>query len=202
MTIPCVSERYFFLCVWVGLPRLSSAASVPKSATASLQRRPICQLGPSYFLARRRCSSGSRRSGCVWERSPSNRLPRQPHLAVLGPAARATLERSCLLPQRRAPARALWRDVTCLALGGRCSSSGPVGGRHDSVREPHPRGHRRLGATFSPPPRRRRPERAGQPLQRPRGSPTVAACAALEKGHAPPPLALPRALRIVSLCAL
>lgn len=184
------------LFLGVGLPRLSSA-SVPKSATASLHCRPICQLGPSYFPARRRCSSGSRRSGCVWERSPSNRLPRQPHLAVLGPAARATLERSCLLPQRRAPARVPWRDVTCLALGGRCSSSGPVGGRHDSVREPHPRGHRRLGATFSPPPRRR-PERAGQPLQRPRGSPAVAACAALEKGHAPPPLALPRCAMVTA----
>lgn len=160
---------------------------MPKSAPASLHRRPICQLG------RRRCSSGA--VGV----SGSGRLAT---VSRDNPISRATLERSRLLPQRRAPARELWRDVTCLALGGRCSSSGPVGGHHDSVREPHPRGHRRLGANFSPPPRRRRPEGAGQPLQRPRGSPTVAACAALEKGHAPPPLALPRALRMVSHCAL
>lgn len=159
-------------------PRALSLATIGLQSAAARRcsARPISHLWPKHL--RRpvgRCSSAARRSGCVWsERSPSNRLPRQPHLAALGSASGRTDSRAALgrlLPQRRTPgsdsgarchvrpgawsARAvLWPDLLTST-----TARGQLRGRHDSVREPHTGGHRRLVASLPPP--SRRPKGAG-----------------------------------------
>lgn len=146
-------------------PFLEAMIGLQSVAARRCSASPICHPRPEHLSGPiRRCSSASRRSGCVWsEPSPSNRLPRQPHLAALVSA-------SC---------RTGWPSVACCRtsdtgsdFGARChvlpaawwaravlrhylltTALGHRRGRHDSVREPHTGGHRRLVASLPPPPR-------------------------------------------------